>query len=165
MKTDLILEVKNKNYFPKLSGQVPLICKLCYSNIVHILLFSVCVCFVFVSRFVSISVLLSIEFLQICCISLCFSFSYSLMTLWTDSSVSSYIRWVNLCWVYETTNPMSTTYAPQSKKAVSTYLKYSRYIDLMSTCLSIHFHTKRLYLHRFPILDTSFSYGRVLIIC
>ena len=55
--------------------------------------------------------------------------------------------------------------APQSKNAVSTIYKQSRYIHLMSNLSSIHFHTKRLYVHMFDIVDTSFSYGRGLIVC
>ncbi len=61
-----------------------------------------------------------------------------------------------------------TTYfisVPQSKNAVSTNLRYSRYIHLMSNFSSIHFHTKRLYEHMFDIVDTAFSYGRELIVC
>ncbi len=40
-----------------------------------------------------------------------------------------------------------------SKNTVSTYIKHSRYIHLMSNFLSIHFHTKRLYVHMFDIVD------------
>ncbi len=54
--------------------------------------------------------------------------------------------------------------APQSKNAVSTNMKHSRNIHLMSIFLSIHFHTKRLYVHMFDIVDTPFSSGE-LIIC
>ncbi len=55
--------------------------------------------------------------------------------------------------------------APQSKNAVSTNIKHSRYIHLMSNFSSIHFHAKRLYVHMFDIVDTPFSYGRGLITC
>ncbi len=55
--------------------------------------------------------------------------------------------------------------APQSKNAVSTNIRYSRYIHLMSNFSSIHFHTKRLYVHMFDTLDTPFSYGIGLIVC
>ncbi len=55
--------------------------------------------------------------------------------------------------------------ASQSKNTVSTNIKHSRYIHLMSNILSIHFHTKRFYVHMFDIVDTLFSYGRGLIIC
>ncbi len=55
--------------------------------------------------------------------------------------------------------------APQSKNAVSTTIKHGRYIYLMSIFLSIHFHTKRLYVHLFDIVDTPFSYRRGLIVC
>ncbi len=56
--------------------------------------------------------------------------------------------------------------APQSKNAVSANIKHSStYIHLMSNFLSIHFHTKRLYVHMFDKVDTSFSYGGVLIVC
>ena len=37
------------------------------------------------------------------------------------------------------------TSTPQSKNAASTDIKHSRYMHLMSNFLSIHFHTKRLY--------------------
>ncbi len=55
--------------------------------------------------------------------------------------------------------------APQSKNAVSTNTKHSRYIHLMSNFSSIHFHTKRLYVHTFDLVDTLFSYERGLIDC
>ena len=54
---------------------------------------------------------------------------------------------------------------PISKNAVSTYLKYSRYIHLMSNFWSIHFHANRLYVHMFDIVDIAFSYGRGFIVC
>ena len=54
---------------------------------------------------------------------------------------------------------------PEIKNAVSTNIKHSRYIHLMSNFLSIRFHTKRLYVHMFDIVDTPFRYGRGLIIC
>ncbi len=54
--------------------------------------------------------------------------------------------------------------ASQSKNAVSTNLKHSRYIHLMSNFLSIHSHTKRLYVHMFDIVDTAFNYCRALIV-
>ena len=54
--------------------------------------------------------------------------------------------------------------ASQSKTAVSTNIKHSRYIHLMSDFLSIHFHTERLYVHMFDVVDTPFSYGRGLIV-
>ena len=53
---------------------------------------------------------------------------------------------------------------PPSKKAVSTNIKHSRCIHLMSNFSSIHFHTKRLYVYMFDIVDTPFSYGRGLIV-
>ncbi len=56
-------------------------------------------------------------------------------------------------------------FAPQSKNAVSTNIKHSRYIHLMSNCSSIHFHTKKLYLHMFDAVDTPFSYGKGFIVC
>ena len=52
--------------------------------------------------------------------------------------------------------------APQSKNAVSTNIKHSRYSHLMSNFRPIHFHTKRLYVH---MLDISLSYRRGLIVC
>ncbi len=55
--------------------------------------------------------------------------------------------------------------ATQSKNAVSINIKLSRYIHLMSNFSSIHFHTKRLYVHMFDIVDTPFSYRRQLIVC
>ena len=58
--------------------------------------------------------------------------------------------------------------APQSKNSVSTSIKHTRYIHLMSNFSSIHIHTKRLYVHMFDIVDivdTLFSYGRGLIVC
>ncbi len=55
--------------------------------------------------------------------------------------------------------------APQSKNAVSTNIKHSRYIHLMSNFSSILFHTKRLYVHMFDIVDPPFIYGRGLIVC
>ncbi len=55
--------------------------------------------------------------------------------------------------------------APQSKNAVSTNIKHRRYIHLMSNFLSIHFYTRRLYVHMFDLVDTPFSYGRGLIVC
>ncbi len=55
-------------------------------------------------------------------------------------------------------------FCPQSKNAVSTNIKHSRYIHLMSNFLSINFHTKRLYIHISDDVDTPFSYGRGLII-
>ncbi len=48
--------------------------------------------------------------------------------------------------------------ASQSKNAVSTNLKHSRYIHLMSNFSSIHFHTKGCNVHMFDIVDTAFSY-------
>ena len=59
----------------------------------------------------------------------------------------------------------TTISAPQSKNVVSTNIKHSRYIHLMSNFLPIYFHTKRLYVHMFDIPDTPFGYGRGLIIC
>ncbi len=55
-----------------------------------------------------------------------------------------------------TTNIMRSD--PQSKNAVSTIIKHSRYTHLMSNFSSIHFHAKRLYVHLFDILvvDTPF---------
>ena len=47
--------------------------------------------------------------------------------------------------------------APQSKNAVSTYIKHSRYIHFMSNFLSNHFHAKKLYEHMFDIVDTRYS--------
>ncbi len=58
-----------------------------------------------------------------------------------------------------------STSAPQSTNEVSTNIKQSRYIHLMSNFLSIHFHTKGLQVHMFDIVDTLFSYGRGLIVC
>ncbi len=57
--------------------------------------------------------------------------------------------------------------APQSKNTVSTNIKHSRYIHLMSNFLSIHSHIKWLYVqfYMFDIVDTPFSYGRELIVC
>ncbi len=55
--------------------------------------------------------------------------------------------------------------ATQSKNAVSTNIKHNRYIHLMSNFSSIHFHTKRLYVHIIDTVDTLFSYGRGLIVC
>ena len=52
--------------------------------------------------------------------------------------------------------------APQSKNAVSTNIKHSRCIHLMSNLLSIHFHTKRLHVHMFDEVDTPFNYGKVI---
>ncbi len=65
-----------------------------------------------------------------------------------------------------TSEPIGNS-APQSKNAVSTNIKHtcSRYIHLISNFSSIHFHTKRLYVHMFGIIDTSFSYVRGLIVC
>ena len=54
---------------------------------------------------------------------------------------------------------------PQSKNIVSTSIKHSRYINLMSNVLSIYFHTKRLYVHMFDIVDIPFSNGTGLIVC
>ena len=54
--------------------------------------------------------------------------------------------------------------APQTTNAVSTNIKHSRYIPLMSNFSSIDFRTKRLYLLMFDIVDTPFSYGRELIV-
>ena len=51
------------------------------------------------------------------------------------------------------------------QNAVSTNIKHSRYIPLMSNFLSNHFHTKRSYVHMFCIVDTPFSYGRGLMVC
>ncbi len=59
----------------------------------------------------------------------------------------------------------ANTCAPQSKNTVSRSIKLSRYIHLMSNFLSIHFHTRMLYVHMIDIVDTLFSYGRGLIIC
>ncbi len=55
--------------------------------------------------------------------------------------------------------------APQSKNAVSTNIKQSRYIHLMLNFSSNHFYTKRLYVNMFHIVDTPFSYGKGLIVC
>ncbi len=41
-----------------------------------------------------------------------------------------------------------------SKNAVSTNIKHSSYINLMSHFSSIHCHTKRLYVHMFDMVDT-----------
>ncbi len=57
------------------------------------------------------------------------------------------------------------TSAPQSKNAVSTNIKHSRYIHLMQHFWSYDFHGKRLYVQMFAIVDTPFIYGRGLIIC
>ena len=53
------------------------------------------------------------------------------------------------------------TSAPQSKNAVLANIKYSRYIHLMLNFLSIYFHTKRLYVNMFDIVDTLFIWKRV----
>ncbi len=55
--------------------------------------------------------------------------------------------------------------AHQVKMQYLQNIKHSRYIHLMSNFLSIHFHTKRLYVHMFDIVDTPLSYGRGLIVC
>ena len=64
-----------------------------------------------------------------------------------------------------TRNQHPTHSAPQSKNAVPTNIKHSRYIHLMSNFSSIHFHTKSCMYIMFNIVDTSFSYGRLLIVC
>ena len=51
--------------------------------------------------------------------------------------------------------------APQSKIAVSTNIKHSRYIHLMSNFLSIHVHTKRLYVHVWHSRYSLFSWKRI----
>ncbi len=48
--------------------------------------------------------------------------------------------------------------APKSKNEVSTNIKYSRYIHLMSNFSSIRFQTKKFYVHMFDIVDTPFIY-------
>ncbi len=58
--------------------------------------------------------------------------------------------------------------APQSKNAVSTNIKHSRYIHLMSNFSSMHFHTQRFYVQMFDIVHTRFivmakRIGRLLI--
>ncbi len=60
---------------------------------------------------------------------------------------------------------ISVNSAPQSKNAVSTNTKHSRYIHLMSNFSLIHSHGKRLYVYMFDIVDTPFSYGRGSIVC
>ena len=63
------------------------------------------------------------------------------------------------------TKVIDTISAPQSKNAVSTNIKHSRYIHFMSNFLSILFHTKKLYVPMFDMVDTPFRYGRGLIVC
>ena len=53
----------------------------------------------------------------------------------------------------------------QSKNAVSTKIKQSRYIHFMSKFTSINFHTESVYVHMFDVVDTAFSYGTGLIVC
>ena len=57
----------------------------------------------------------------------------------------------------------SQQFCPKSKNAVCAYIKHRRYFHLNIKFLVNHFHAKRLYGHKFDIVDTPF--GRVLIIC
>ena len=46
--------------------------------------------------------------------------------------------------------------APLTKNAVSTNIKHSRYFLCKLNFWSMHFHAKRLHVHMFDIVDTSF---------
>ncbi len=65
-------------------------------------------------------------------------------------------------WIYTLQLKSSVS---QSKKAVSKNIKHSRYINLVKLLVNFNFHTKRLYVHMFDIVDILFSHGRGLVVC
>ncbi len=72
-----------------------------------------------------------------------------------------YLEWVSVkqvcTWFFHWLSFVNYTCSqscPQSKNTVSTNIKHSRYIHLMSNFLSIRFPTKRLYVHMFDIVHT-----------
>ena len=55
--------------------------------------------------------------------------------------------------------------ALQSKNAVCALIKHCRYFHWKYKFTSMHSHAKKLYLHIFETVDTTFGYERELIVC